>query len=91
MVPGFGVDRPVGVFSFDTGGQSRVALASPWDNPPPGGPGGTVCGQLYSNTKCVDPVLLCQNCRMCRSNEQGLHEVCGFWYPCGVCVGTQGW
>jgi hypothetical protein len=85
------------VFGFHTievstlGGEPRVALAGPWDDPPASGSGGKECGPLYSNTKCIGLVLICQNCRNCYGGGQGPHEECATWYPCGVCVGTQGW
>lgn len=88
MVPGFHIDlstSPVG------SQEPRVALAGPWDNPPPSGPGGKECGPLYSNVKCIAPILWCQNCRNCIGGGQGPHEECALWYPCGGCLSTQGW
>jgi hypothetical protein len=45
----------------------------------------------YSNTKCTLFVQWCQDC--CRvwdpsRGPQG-REVCGWWYPCGVCFGWK--
>lgn len=90
MVPGFEVDLSVSNIPYGSV-QPRVRLASPWDNPAPTGPSGKECGPLYSNVKCIVPVQICQNCRQCVGGGQGPHEECGFWYPCGVCISTQGW
>jgi hypothetical protein len=86
MVPGFQID-----FSNPCdSSEPRVALAGPWDDPPPSS-GEKRCSDLYSKTKCVIPVLLCRNCRNCEGGGQGPHEECGFWYPCGGCFSTEGW
>jgi hypothetical protein len=90
MVPGFQIEFSISSYSSSSGAP-RVALAGPWDDPPPRDAGGKQCGSLYSNTKCVPPALLCQNCRNCYGGGQGPHEECAFWYPCGVCFSTEGW
>jgi hypothetical protein len=86
MVPGFLSASTIPHWSA----EPRVALAGPWDDPPSTGPRGRECGPLYTNTKCA-LVLLCQNCRNCIGGGQGPTEECGLWYPCGVCLSTQGW
>lgn len=91
MVPGF-QDHIASSQSAIGNDDSRVALAGPWDFSDGSGRRTKICGQPYTNVKCIDPVQWCQNCRQCHwSDSYGLFEDCALWYPCGVCVGTQGW
>jgi hypothetical protein len=86
MVPGFLVIEEGATALSEQPTQALVALASPWDFDNGSGRRTKVCGNAYSNTKCVPPVLWCQNCRQCHwSDSYGLFEDCAFWYPCGVC------